>query len=112
MTHQIIDTGFMQETESTATSWLRCWQIIGVNPVDAAPALHFYMEQATRLPCGAVIQQQNGVLTSVLTEENAGTSFEIAGETYTYAQVHKMLYGLMLHLHAQQGVSENVPASD
>ena len=101
---KIINTGFMQETESTATSWLRCWQIVGVNPADAAPALHYYMEQATRLVDGTVLQKPAGVLTGVLTEGNASTTFEIGGETYTYAQVHKMLYGLMLHL-CSQGVA-------
>jgi len=103
MAKKIIDTGFMEATETTTTSWLRCGQIIGVNPVDGAPALHFYMEQATRLPDGTVFSQPAGTLTSVLTEDNASDTFEIAGETYTFAQVHKMLYGLMLHLHAEGG---------
>jgi hypothetical protein len=102
----------MGYTEEAAVHWLRCGRIDGFNPIDGAPSLIFQMERATRFPDGGVVVRHAGVLGTTLSEENAGTVFEIDGETYTYAQVHKMLYGLMLRLYTQQGLPSNAPVAD
>ena len=96
----IIETTDLSPSTATGSSWDRCTQIVGLNPRGGAPSLIFYMERRTVLADGAEVTQERPPLTSVLTAENADTQFEINGKTYTYAEVHAVLYGLLCKLHA------------
>lgn len=96
----IIETTDLSPSTVTGSSWDRCTQIVGLNPRKGSPSLIFYMERRTLLADGSEVTQQLPALSSVLTAENADTQFEIAGKTYTYGEVHAVLYGLLCKLHA------------
>ena len=96
----IIETTDLSPSTVTGRSWDRCTQIIGHNPREGAPRLAFCMERRTVLADGTEATQELPALVSVLTPENASTTFAIGGKTYTYAEVHAMLYGLLCKLHA------------
>lgn len=101
----IIETTDLSPSTVTGSSWDRCTQIVGLNPREGAPSLIFYMERRTLLADGTEVTQSRPALTSVLTAENADTQFEIGGKTYTYAEVHAVLYGLLCKLHTEAQTS-------
>lgn len=105
----IIETTDLSPSTVTGSSWDRCTQIIGLNPREGAPSLIFYMERRTVLADGSEVTQESPPLTSVLIPDNASTEFTIAGKTYTYAEVHAVLYGLLCKLHsdAQDAAQSN-----
>ena len=60
---------YNETTESgDITKWNRARQIVADNPIEGAPGVTIYEQEATRLPDGTVIEKSIGSLSYALTD--------------------------------------------
>ena len=102
-----------KETSVTGSEYVRCKEIVILNPLNGAPSIQYIEEQATVLGADKVITQPIGMVSesfnpdTVIELRNPETN-ELTGATVTHAEMYQMLYSAYIQVALQRDAGEQL----